>query len=391
MKKLIRVVKAIFRRLYWFILIMLSYFLRVFPVKRNKILFLNYYGKGYGDNSKYICEELLNSDNDLDFIWAVNNLDEALPDRIRKVKYLSVRYFYELCTSKVWVDNCRKPLYVRKRKSQYYIQAWHGDLAIKKIEKDAIPSLYSSYIRGAINDSKMADLFVSGNKWMEMLYRQAFWYSGEIANCGYPRRDILYNIKEVQKAEIRKKLGIRLDTKIVIYAPTFRKPQKLIDLSVYSIDWRNVLEALTNRFGGNWIAIVRLHPNISFFSQELNLPDCVINVTDYPDIQELLSISDVCISDYSSVILEFAVTRRPAFIFATDYQEYKQDRDVYFELEELPFPFAENNKKLIQNIASFDSEQYLILQKEFFDKRIGMYTGTHASESLAKIILNKCK
>ena len=104
----------------------------------------------------------------------------------------SIKWIYEVVTAKVWIDNSRKLRYVRKRKGQFYIQTWHGDIGMKKVEKDAIQSLPYEYVQAAKNDSKMADLFVAGNEWITQQYKNAFWYDGPVAKCGYPRRDILY-------------------------------------------------------------------------------------------------------------------------------------------------------------------------------------------------------
>ena len=388
---LISLCRGLSRRIIWYGKTIIIYLLRLFPIQNNKILVVNYFGKGFGDNAKYICEKLIEAPQPLVIVWAVNNPEEEFPEGIKKVKYNSFRYFYELCTAKVWIDNCRKDIYIRKRRGQFYIQTWHGDIAIKKMEKDAASSLYSSYITSAKNDSKMADLFVAGNEWIEKIYRDSMWYTGKIEKCGYPRRDILYNISDEKKTSIRRSLNIQDNQKIVLYAPTFRKKQTDPDLSVYTIAWDSVLDSIKKRFGGEWIALVRLHPNISKYSSLLQLGNNAIDVSDYPDMQELMAISDICISDYSSSIIEFAVTGKPGFIFAVDYSEYKKDRGVYFELEELPFPISSDNQQLIDIILGFDKEKYDRLCKIFFEEQIRLYPSGNASECIANIILQRCK
>ena len=114
--------------------IIASYLFRVLPVKNNKIFCSNFGGRGYGDNPKYICEHLLSSSDKYDIVWEVNDLDEYMPEGIRKVKYLSFRAIYEATTSRVWIDNVRKNIWFRKRKNQLYIQTWHGGIGFKKAE-----------------------------------------------------------------------------------------------------------------------------------------------------------------------------------------------------------------------------------------------------------------
>ncbi len=363
----------------------------IFPIKNNKIFIVSYNGKDYGDNGKYIANALLASGKNYQIVWSVKNLETSVPDKVRKVKYLSLKAIYHEVTAKVWIDNCRKENWVRKRKGQFYIQTWHGDIALKRIEKDVEVALSPLYVKNAVYDSKMADLFVSGNDWMSELYHKSFWYNGEIAKVGYPRRDILYN-NEV-KNELKEKLNIDKDTKVLLYAPTFRKKQleqPTPDLSVYKLPWDKVLSALETRFGGKWVGVIRLHPAVTKMAKDLQLPQNVIDLTNYPDMQELLAVADVCISDYSSSFMEFSVTGKPSFIYATDYDDYKADRDTYFEFEELPFKFAQTEQQLVQNVLNFDDEEFEKLHEQFYTQRLKMYEEGNASNQIAQIIERKC-
>jgi CDP-glycerol glycerophosphotransferase len=237
----------------------------------------------------------------------------------------------------------------------------------------------------------MADLFLSSSRWDTECYRRAFWYDGRILEKGLPRQDIIFNLQEESKANLKNKIGIDTDYNTVLYAPTFRKNMTESDLSVYSLDWKKLLSELELKFGGKWKGLIRLHPNVSKFTSLLNLPDDVLNVTDYPDMQELIAIADIGITDYSSALLEFGMTGRPSFIFATDYAEYKKDRDLNFTLEELPCSFAANNKELLENIRSFENDNYLKKIREFYYNRCGLFQGGKSSQYVADIILNEIK
>lgn len=138
-----RIIKGLKLRSVWTIKTFMFYIFRICPIKKNKVVFTNYYGKGYGDNAKYIAEEIIKQNIRLDLVWLVNDLDYHVPNEIRKVKYDTIASIYEMVTAKVWIDNCRKQIYVRKRKSQFYIQTWHGDIGFKKVEKEAKKSLYN--------------------------------------------------------------------------------------------------------------------------------------------------------------------------------------------------------------------------------------------------------
>ena len=386
---MIRLIKALGRRILWACYAIIMIVFRVFPINDNKVVVVNYFGKGYGDNAKYILEKLHGIKKEIDLVWALQNMSDFLPKEVRPVKYMSLKYFYELSTSKVWVDNCRKQAYIQKRKGQYYIQTWHGDIGPKKIESEATHDLYPSYIRAAKHDSKMIDLFVSGNEWFTSRLKTAFWYDGQVTKCGYPRRDILNQCNKTQHLAIKKRLSISADEKIVLYAPTFRSGP--IDLSVYEVNWERVLSCLETKFGGKWRVLIRLHPNISKLSSKLRLHSKAMDVTNYPDMQELLAISDICISDYSSVVFEFATTGKLGIIYAKDYCEYKKNRDVWFELDKLFFPFAQSEEELINRISNYNPENYQLELSAFMMDRVGLYEDGHASEFIAKIILGELR
>ena len=364
---------------------LLFYLCRVFPIKNNKIVFSNFSGKGYGDNAKYIAEELmLENPSNYDLVWLCDKENELFPDGIRIVKRLSIRSIYEQCTSKIWIDNRRKPIYVRKRRDQFYIQTWHGMTALKRVEKDAEGSLPKLYIKAAKNDSKMANLFLAASQFDLSLFRNSFWYSGEILKCGYPRHDILFENSALKKKQIKQSLGINPEYKIVLYAPTFRRMEDGSELELYDIGWNDLLKAFNDRFEDVWIGAMRLHPNISQFASKLDIPNTVINVTDYPDMQELLLISDCVISDYSSALIEHAMTGKMCYIFAVDITKYSEDRGFYFDFNELPFSVAKTKEELIENIWAFDEKDYEKKIYGFYHNRYGLFEGGSAAKQVVE-------
>ena len=356
----------------------------IFPIKHNKIVFSNFLGKGYGCNCKYICEKLLGNLKSYDIVWLVSSDNISLPKGIRAVKIFSIQYYYELATARIWVDNCRKSYGVHKRRGQFYIQTWHGDLKLKKVEADAIDKLTPEYVCQAKRDSKMADLFVSGSKFTSDLYRNAFWYDGEIAEIGMPRMEILLKNSEFKKKEIKKILGVDPNTKIVFYVPTFRNKSSKDNIYIYKLEWKRILAAIEQKFHGNWVGMLRLHPNISNLSQYLDLPSNVIDVTNYPDMQELLLVSDLCITDYSSCMFEFAMTYKEVLLYVPDFEDYKKERDVYFSLDETPFDIAYNISELESNILKLDETLYQSKLNDFFDKH-----GVVINEDSATILADR--
>ncbi len=360
---------------------------RLFPVKKNKITISSFYGRGYGDNAKYIVEELLQSKKSFRIIWMVKNDEEkkTLPAGVEACLIDTWEYVYHMMTAKVWIDNCRKFFIMLKRKKQLYIQTWHG-FALKRIEKDAEAALGKDYGKLAKRDSKNIDYILSCSRFMTGIYRNSFWYNGKILEIGAPRNDVLLCGSEDSKEKVRRCFGLENDRKIVLYAPTFRADR---EMSAYSVDYERIKLACEKRFGGAFVFVTRLHPNIAAQSQMLEWNAGVVNGSFYPDMQELMAASDIIITDYSSVMFDFSLTGKPCFQFATDIEEYKNDRNFYFELDKLPFTVASNNEELERDILKFDEENYKKRLDGFYEK-IGMVRNGDASKKCAEIIIENC-
>jgi CDP-glycerol glycerophosphotransferase len=133
----------------------------------------------------------------------------------------------------------------------------------------------------------------------------------------------------------------------------------------------------------NVTVIVRMHPNLinKVDTSSLIAFEGVVDGTRYHDMQELLCISDVLITDYSSSMFDFSMQRRPCLLYATDIEEY--DRGYYFDLTKLPYPLARNEEELLSVISNFDTESYASHLTEFFDKEVGLIESGIAAQSLA--------
>lgn len=360
------------------------------PIKRNKIVVTSYYGGDYGDNAKYIIEELKRQNADVDVVWQLKDgLMEKnnLPSGVRGVRYRSRQAVYELQTAGVWIDNARKT-YGRKRKGQLYIQTWHGGPGVKRIEKDVADELGKKYVKTAKRDSKMTDVILSNSDFMTNLYKNVFWYNGEILECGTPRNDILYNGSEEISKKVRDFYNLPQDKKIVLYAPTFRKDHRL---DVYNIDLERVNKTLAQKFGGSWAAFTRLHPNIADKADLIKTDGVnVINATLYPDMQELLCACDCLITDYSSSDVDYLLTKKPCFLYACDIEEYRDNRGYYFGFDDLPFTIAKDNDELSHHIKSFNFDEYYAKIKEFH-QMTGVFDKGTACAAAAQLIIKSIK
>lgn len=325
----------------------------IFPIRKNRVFFSAYSGKSYSCNPKYICEYLMSTCGDkLDIIWAFTDPDAFadIDPRIRRVKFKSVTYLYYLLTSRVVVDNVESWSILPRRRGQYVINTWHGGGAYKGVglrRRDTDSALD----KNMLNKHKRVDLYLSSSSaFTEMTLRESFGYCGEVLECGMPRNDILKNAGAADARAIRERLGVGDDDRLVLFAPTFRR-----DLSFqYSLDHERVLSALTERFGGNWKFLFRAH---YYLPKSGGAAESVLDVSDYPDMQELLLVSDVLITDYSSSIWDFSLTGKAGFLFMPDLDDYGSERDFYTPVDTWPYKHAVDMDSLETIIHEYDENE----------------------------------
>ena len=283
----------------------INFLLSFLPV-RKKIIFLNFWGRGYGDNPKYIAEEIIHQGLPYDMVWLVYDMSCEMPSKIRKVKYCSFKSRIELATARVIISNVKGGLSFRKRQKQYYIQTWHGGFGVKPIEKEMESSLSEQYVRSSKYDSSITDLILSGSEFQTKVIKDAFWYDGEIFKKGVPRNDVLFNVTEEKVHQLKQKYGIRGAEKIVLYAPTFRDDNSS---EAYHLDAGMLLESLEERTSYHWKAIIRLHPLAASYRDIFRYDNQIIDGSGFPDAQELLVMSDLLITDFSSMMMDFAIMK----------------------------------------------------------------------------------
>lgn len=368
----------------------LLYLLRLFPIKKNKVVVCVSSGRLYDDNQKFIMEELHKLRPNADIVWVKDpKFAYELPEWIRSVKWCSLRWVYEYVTAKIWTDNCIVFTYFVKRKGQLYVETWHGGLGIKKVANDMIGELATNrrplFLK---NISDKADVYISNSDHLSVIYRRAFKFHGPIWKCGYPKNDMLVQNNPEDGERARRELGIPMNCKVLLYAPTWRlqfTKEEHIDMKVYDLDLRRLKKLLTEKFGGEWTMVIRFHPNLRLYAKDYQKarPE-VMDVTDYQDMQRLLMATDVMVSDYSSCIFDAALRRIPCFTYATDFEQYKyEERGVYYEMEELPFPYAKNNDEMEQNVKTFDMEDYL-KRWDAFTVRMGLNETGHSAKDIAQ-------
>lgn len=363
-------------------------------VERGRVVCWAYNYKQYGCNPRYLTEYLLENYPDMEIVWVFRKSinTEGIDKRIKCVRFRTWEYLKMINSAEFLITNSRTDpwhIYWHKRPEQKYLMLWHGGAALKKVERDAEEKLGYSYWRKAKRDSEVCDLMISGCRANTDLIKRSFWYSGEVLEAGIPRNDIFFN-KELHR-QIRERLNreynIPEENRIVMYAPTFRRSGSI---EPYRINWHELIPHLREKFDGTNITILlRLHPNLIGkvdTSSLQNSPE-VIDMTRYHDMQELLCISDMLITDYSSSMFDYAMLRRPCLLYATDVKQY--DRGYYYDFAELPFPLAENGAELVKLIANFNFESYLKELDNFLNNTLGMKERGVAAKELAEWIRKK--
>lgn len=384
--RIIAISKAILYYPYNWVLKLLYFVCLIFPVDHKRVFINHFDGKGFSDNPKYIVLELKKRHRNMNIYCLNSEKDFHNNGEVNFVKPRSLKSIFFQATSGIWISSVRMPYYSIKRAEQVYIQTWHAGIALKKVEADAVKKLSKRYIKKAIHDSKIIDLMVSNSKWESDLYRKAFWYKGEILECGLPREDIFAfpSIDIENKVLDFYKLN-KKDIHLVLYAPTFRVDG---NIECYDIDFNRLLNALINKWGGTWKILVRLHPNIQKKQDKIKYDDNILNGSQYGDINDLIIASDVVISDYSSCMFDGMLAQKKVVLYASDIEEYDKDRGTLFEFKELPFPLAITNDELIDIIRTFDENIYAEKCKNFKDK-VGLFELGNGSRKVVDWIESK--
>ncbi len=371
-------IKAFFKYIGIRVLRMILNFFNLFPIKNNRMMFYSFNGKNYSCNPKCISDRLA-QEPDIEIYWAFKEPDKfQTGEKIKKVKYRSLKYYYLVKTSRVLVCNVQGFGELARRKGQVFIQTWHASNGYKKVGN------YTGIARklNLLGHQDYSYVLCGAESMVKRRIRGSMGFQGKIIK-GTPRMDVLVNMNDDSIVNrIQSDLGYSPSNKLVLYAPTWRTER---DGSEYNLDFNLLREALSERFGGEWTVAVRLHPNVRV-RPDLS-DDNVIDVTDYPDMQELLYTADVLISDYSSCIWDYSFTGRPCLLYCYDLKEYYSEKSFDLPIEQWGFPICESNNSLAETIRTFDEEKFRASMKKHHEE-MGALEDGKATERVCKIILS---
>ena len=320
---------------------------------KDKIVFDCNGGNSYGGNPKAISEMLHKQCRRFEIVWLFKNPEEKeniVPDYVKCVKIGTKEAYREMATARVWVFNGLVRQSVYKGRRQVYIQTWHGDRGFKKILLDLGK-------RKSIVESNICDLMLTGSEFGMKVCKSAFGYEGQIYNFGCPRNDILVNGTEDDVNRIKTIIGIDVNTKILLYAPTFRRNNKNGEM----LDIEMVIKTLEERDNESWVAIVRLHSEskkLEEYIKHENNSNKVIDMTKYEDMSDLLLISDCLITDYSSCAGDFILRKKMILLYQPDYDEYvHNEREGYFDIEDSPYLVGKNTEEICEIVRYLDDDK----------------------------------
>lgn len=361
------------------------------PMVDNWVLLESFFGKNYSDSPKYIYEYLSKEyPGKYRFIWVIDKKGTKIPYEHTKVKRFSYRYAYYLARSKYYILNSRQPEWVRKREGNVFLQTWHGT-PLKKLvfDQEDVSSATPRYKAQVYKQSRAWDYLIAANYFSSEVFKRCFMFHKTMLETGYPRNDILHSKdKEQIAADIRKKLRIPADKKTILYAPTWRDDE-FYGKGEYKFKLQLDLLKMKEALGEEYVILLRTHYFIADSLDVTGVEDFAYNLSKYDDISELYLISDILITDYSSVFFDYANLKRPMLFFTYDLEKYRDVlRGFYINIEEeLPGPLLFTTEEIIDGIQNIDKIKTKYSQRydKFYEKFCGLEEGD-ASRKVARAV-----
>ncbi|KRG15784.1 CDP-glycerol:glycerophosphate glycerophosphotransferase [Virgibacillus soli] len=370
-------------------------FLGLFPPKK-LIIFESFHGKQFSDNPRAIYEYMVEQNFDYEMYWSIDKryVEQFRHEKnIKCLKRFSLKWLIKMARAQYWIVNSRLPLWVPKPKKTIYVQTWHGT-PLKKLGLDIkavhMPGTTTEkYKQNFTLEATKWDYLVSPNSYSTTIFTRAFNYFNKILETGYPRNDFLINCNPKETFRIKERVGVPLEKKIILYAPTWRDDQ-FYNKGKYKFDLQLDLEKLRKELGDSYFLILRLHYLVAENLDLSGREDFVKDLSNHEDIRELYVIADMLVTDYSSVFFDYANLKRPMLFYVYDIEEYRDKlRGFYFDFErQAPGPLVKCTNDLINEIKLLEKNGYSLSEttKEFNERFCSLEDG-HASERVVNEIL----
>src|SRR5699024_6326722 len=307
-------------------------------------------------------------------------------------KRFSLKWMFYMNRAGYWISNSRLPLWIPKPPRTTYVQTWHGT-PLKKlgidIQEVRMPGTETNqYKRNFTAEANKWDYLLSPNAYSTEIFKQAFQYDNKVIESGYPRNDYLINHNyENEINKIKSRLKIPFDKRVILYAPTWRDNQ-FYGRGRYKFDIQMDLERMREELSDSYVILLRMHYLIAENINLSKFKGFAYDVSYQEDIRELYLISDVLITDYSSVFFDFANLKRPIIFYVYDIDEYREKiRGFYFDFEnKAPGPLVKTTEGIIRQIYLLTLDNKLSANYDEFYERFCYLEDGNSSKRVADII-----
>lgn len=389
---------------YWLCIIKYKIITLGIKVDDKLIIFASFNGRSYCDSPKALYEYIIKNEKykDYRFVWAFTDVDKhkflEINQNTEVVNIKSNEFYRKMKQAKYWIFNYKIQDFVFPSKKQVFIQCWHGT-PLKRLGCDlehfdnAMNSISEIRKRYHLEASKFT-YFISPSKFASEKFISTWdlkkiGKENIIIEKGYPRNDFLYNYTSEDIKDIKEKLNIKSDNKkIILYAPTYRDNQHSTEIG-YTYKTQIDFDKLQKELSDEYIILFRAHWLVAQSFNFDKYKDFIIDVSNYDDINHLYVISDMLITDYSSVFFDYANLKRPIVFYMYDLEDYRDNiRGFYLELEELPGKIVKTENELIDEIKFINDKFEYNSKYEIFNKKFNYLDDGHASKRVIEKILN---
>ena len=314
------------------------------------VLYSSFDGRQYSDSPRAVHEELRDRGAALDHVWVVRDGQARVPEGVRTVAHGSAAWHEALACSRHIVTNTQLPEWFERRDGQFVVQTWHGT-PLKRIGMDLAGTAEANadYIASIPARSRQWNLLLTPNRFSTPHLKRSFGYEGEVLESGYPRSDRFHSTDRSKiAAQVKAELGIPEGKRVVLYAPTWRDDRRRGG-GRYELDMQFDLAEARRTLGDSTVVLLRRHYLVTD-----RLPGAhdgfVMDVSRYPDVADLMLVSDVLVTDYSSLMFDFAQTGRPILFHVHDLEHYRDTlRGFCFDFEATaPGPLLRDSAALVQ-------------------------------------------
>lgn len=355
----------------------------LFKIEKNWVMFFDLFSKNNnGDSIRPIAKRLRELHPEFRFFFVTShkkkkqNKTVEMADEVLIEKSLRFKYILSKC--KYVISPMGFPEKGRKKEGQVFVQAPHGT-PIKKVylARDKDNKKFKKYVK----QFSSADIYCSQSEESTLSTKTAYGVNESVfIKSGFPRNDILFNANEKFKNDLKEKLCLPLDKKIILYCPTWRR-----------YDYKAILPfdlaEMKKKLSKDYIILIRSHVGKHSWVNEKNQP---VNIFDnefsfdggiHSEISELYTITDIAISDYSSAIFDFAITKKPQILYIYDLEEYEKEFGLFFDYKTFtPFPKPKDTEHLIESILNYPNIKYE------YDSFVNKYLNYEKGDATEKVI-----